>query len=397
VKVAFVTPRYGDEVVGGAELGARMLAERLVAQCGWEVEALTTCALEATTWADSYPAGTSDLRGVTVRRFPAASGRSPEFDACSERVLRAPHEASEADEQRWIELQGPVSPGLIDAIRATDAERVIFYPYLYHPTVCGIFEAGERAVMHPAAHDELPIRLPVFRRVFDAARGLAYHTEAERRFVETLFPVAHHREIVIGLGSDPEPGDPGAARERLGLDERPYLLCLGRVDDGKGTAMLARFFAEYKRRHPGPLRLVFVGPVVHRPPEDDNSAGDDIVLAGTVDETTKWGALRGALALVSPSAYESFSLVLLEAWNAGVPAVVNARCEATREHVLRSGGGLWFEDYLGFEVAIERLADSEPLRRALAARGGRYVEARYRWSGIIDRYARFLTEIPAGS
>ena len=346
MKVAFVTPRYGDEVVGGAELGARMLAERLVSQCGWEVEALTTCALDATTWADSYPAGTSDLRGVTVRRFASASGRSPDFDAFSTRVLRAPQEVSEGDERRWIELQGPVSPGLIDAIHATDAERVIFYPYLYHPTVCGIFEAGERAVMHPAAHDELPIRLPVFRRVFNAARGLAYHTEAERRFVESLFPVAHHREIVIGLGSDPQPGDPHAAREQMGLDERPYLLCLGRVDDGKGAAMLARFFLEYKRRHPGPLRLVFVGPVVHRPPEHD-----DIVVAGPVGEATKWGALRGAVALVSPSAYESFSLVLLEAWNAGVPVVVNARCEATREHVLRSGGGLWFRTDAEFEVA----------------------------------------------
>lgn len=392
MKVAFVTPRYGDEVVGGAELGARMLAERLVAQCGWQVEALTTCALEATTWAESYPDGVSDLRGVTVRRFSSASGRDPGFDAFSTRVLQAPHDVSPADEQRWIELQGPVSPGLIDAIRTTDADRVIFYPYLYHPTVCGIFEAADRAVLHPAAHDELPIRLPIFQRVFGAAQGLAYHTEAERRFVEQLFPVAHHREIVLGLGSDPEPGDAAAAREKLGLDDRPYLVCLGRVDDGKGTATLARFFIEYKRRHPGPLRLVFVGPVVHQPPSHV-----DIVVAGSVDEATKWGALRGATALVSPSAYESFSLVVLEAWNAGIPVVINARCEATREHVLRSGGGLWFEDYLGFEVALEQLTAPSALGRVLAARGGRYVEARYRWARIIDRYARFLTSLPIGT
>ncbi|MFN8035224.1 MAG: glycosyltransferase family 4 protein [Acidimicrobiia bacterium] len=388
MKVAFVTPRYGDEVVGGAELGARMVAERLVALRGWEVEVLTTCALQATTWADHYPAGASELRGVTVRRFPTTGRRAADFDEFSSRILHAPGDVSPADEQRWIEKQGPVAPELIDAIRASDAERLLFYPYLYHPTVCGLLEARERAVLHPAAHDELPIRLPVFRRVFGAARGLVYHTEAERHLVESLFPVAHHRAIVLGLGSDPEPGEADTARAAMGLDERPYLVCVGRVDEGKGTATLARFFAEYKRRHPGPLRLVFVGPVVHRP-----AGSGDVVVTGSVDEGTKWGLLRGATALVSPSAYESFSLVVLEAWNAGLPVIVNGRCEATREHVLRSGGGLLFEDYLGFEVAVERLTGDAALRGGLALRGGAYVESRYRWAHLIDRYARFLEDL----
>ena len=34
-KVAFVTPRYGPEVMGGAETAARQLAEHLTADCGW--------------------------------------------------------------------------------------------------------------------------------------------------------------------------------------------------------------------------------------------------------------------------------------------------------------------------------------------------------------------------
>lgn len=388
MKVAYVTPRYGTEVLGGAELGARMLAERLVSHCGWDVEALTTCALDASTWADSYPAGSTEVNGVRVRRFSSVSGRDRGFEAFSRRVLAAPHDAARADQERWIDLQGPVSPALIDAIRTSDADLVIFYPYLYHPTVRGIFAAGDRAVMHPAAHDEQPIRLPLFRDVFAAAGALVFQTEGERRFVERMFPVAHHRQIVLGLGSDPEPGDPIAARARLGLGDRPYLLCLGRVDDGKGAALLARYFAEYKQRRPGPLALVFAGPIVNRPRDHP-----DVVLAGPVDETTKWGALRGATALVSPSAYEAFSLVLIEAWNAGVPVVVNARCLATREHVARSGGGLWFEDYLGFEVGIDRLVGSSELRGVLASRGFAYVDTHYRWRRIIGRYSRFLTAV----
>ena len=65
--------------------------------------------------------------------------------------------------------------------------------------------------------------------------------------------------------------------------------------------------------------------------------------------------------MVNPSAYESFSLVLLESWSLGVPVLVNASCAATMEHCERSGGGLWFESYRSFEVTVERLvADGGP-------------------------------------
>ena len=50
MKLAFVTPRYGTEVIGGAETAARMLAERLCVRPGWEVEVLTSCALDHLTW-----------------------------------------------------------------------------------------------------------------------------------------------------------------------------------------------------------------------------------------------------------------------------------------------------------------------------------------------------------
>ena len=58
VKLAFVTPRYGTEVIGGAETAARMLAERLCRRPGWEVEVLTSCALDHLTWENTEPAGT---------------------------------------------------------------------------------------------------------------------------------------------------------------------------------------------------------------------------------------------------------------------------------------------------------------------------------------------------
>ena len=385
MKVAFVVPRYGTEVLGGAEYGARMLAERLVSQLGWQVEALTTCGSPPRTWADEYPPGDADLNGVRVRRFRSAAGRAAGFESFSARVLPAPENASPADQRRWIDLQGPVAPDLVAAAADGGADVVVFYPYLYWPTVRGVPAVGRRAVMHPAAHDEAPLRLPLFRDVFAGVGGLVFQTYGERRLVEERFPVAATPQVVMGLGVEPGAGTPEAARRALGLGDEPYLLCLGRVDDGKGTGVLARFFAALKARRPGPLKLVLAGPVVH-----PVAPHPDIVAAGPVPEEVKWGALRGAVALVSPSPFEAFSIVVVEAWTAGIPVLVNGFCAATAEHVARSGGGLAFTGYGQFEVAVSRLVADAGLAAQLACRGAAHAVRHFAWPSIMQRYGGFL-------
>lgn len=385
MKITYATHRYGVEIHGGAELACRMFAEQLAAQPGWSVEVLSTCAFDAVTWADHYGPGDSVVNGVHLRRFRSQSGRHVDFGDFSARVLANPARVSFGEAERWIHMQGPVCPDLIEAAVASDADLVVFYPYLYHPTVYGLPRVRQRAVMHPAAHDELPIRLPIFREVFGATKGFWFQTQEERRLVERLFPIAERPQIVGGLGVDSGEGDASVFREQAGLDERPYLVCLGRVDDTKGTGALARMFLAYKQRNPGPLALVFVGPVIHQP-----VSSPDIIVAGPVTEEAKWGALRGSLALVSPSAFESFSLVVMEAWGVGVPVVVNGLCATTREHCQDSGGGLWFDGYASFEVVVDRLVGEDKLRARLAAAGHRYVEMGYRWPAVIERYRRFL-------
>src|SRR6202035_2634289 len=179
-------------------------------------------------------------------------------DAFSSRVLRDPERADPRDQQQWMEQQGPVCPAAVDAAATSGADVVVVSPYLYWPTVAGAARLGRRAVMHPAAHDEAPRHLPLFRRVFEDVGGLVFYTDGERRLVQQLFPaVAATPQLVLGLGIEIGAGQPERCRADHGLDDNPYLLCLGRVDDGKGALMLAKFFAAYKRRRPGPLRLVF--------------------------------------------------------------------------------------------------------------------------------------------
>ena len=71
MRVAFIVQRYGTEILGGSEYHCRLIAEHLSAR--HDVEVLTTCAREYTTWENAYPEGADRVRGVTVRRMPQAN------------------------------------------------------------------------------------------------------------------------------------------------------------------------------------------------------------------------------------------------------------------------------------------------------------------------------------
>ncbi len=390
MKVAFVTPRYGTEVIGGAESAARMLAERLVHDLSWEAEVFSTCALDYVSWDDHFVPGTSDLNGVRVHRFRTRSGRRPEYYALDARVKGSPRSATLDEAREWVELQGPICPDLVDAALESACDVMSFYPYLYYPTVATIPLARRPSVLHPAAHDEPAMYLKVFSETFASADAFAYHTVSERRLVQKIHPVAEVPQAVLGLGvAEPCPAGRSGA-EISGVGDRPYLCSLGRVDDHKGSTMLAAFFREYKKRRPGPLALVMVGSVAASIPEHP-----DIVLTGGVSEEDKWDILAGASALVSPSAYESFSLVIMEAWLQSVPVIVNETCAVTVEHCERSGGGISFGSYYSFEACVDTLMSKPHAREVLAASGKRYVESNYSWPALVRKFESFYTGVAA--
>ncbi len=385
MKVAYVVPRYGPQIRGGAETGARMLAEHLVTDRGDQVEVFTSGALDALTWRDELPLGTEIINGVTVHRIGSEAGRGEGFHPLSGMLLADAAHASEQDCERWVDLQGPKSPDLLRAVEASDADVIAFYPYLYYPTIRGLPLVRDRAILHPAAHEEPALHLRVFDGLFAQCPGFAFHTRSERRLVVERFGVATTPQVVVGLGIEEVDGSAEAACAAFGLGEAPYLLCIGRVDDKKGTGILWRYFRSYKERHPGDLQLVLVGQIVD-PPDD----GRDIVLTGMVDDATKWGLLRGAHALIAPSPVESFSLTVIEGMTAGAPAIVNAVCGATREHCAESGAGMWFEGYAEFEAVLDRMLGDPVLHETMRQNGFRYVESTYRWPAVMERYGAFL-------
>lgn len=387
MRVTFVVQRYGPQIVGGAEAACRQFATRLAARA-FDVSVFTTCATESATWANALPAGESTDAGVRVRRFSTASERDPGFERLSRRVLSGdtPEPALEA---RWIRDQGPLVPELVEAIRAgaSGPDLWIFYTYLYYPTLLGLPLVAGRAVLHPALHDEPQARLPSVRSVIRAAAGIFLHSPEEWELLLALAGWPPAQLGAVGLGVEEGSGDPAAFRQAFGLGDGPYLLYLGRVDEGKGTGDLARMFAAFKARHPGPLKLVIAGPVVQAPP-----GHDDVVVTGVLTGEQRWGALQGATLFVHPSPAESFAIVLLEAWTVARPALVNAACPVTAGHARRSRGGLAYRDYADFEAALEILLADPAAAAALGANGAAYA-ARYRWDAVMDRYEAFLERV----
>jgi glycosyltransferase involved in cell wall biosynthesis len=93
-----------------------------------------------------------------------------------------------------------------------------------------------------------------------------------------------------------------------------------------------------------------------------------------------------------PSQYESLSLVLLEAWACAKPVLVNARSSVLVGQCRRAQGGIWYDSYEEFEVALD-LFDGE-LRERLGRQGQEHVRSAYNWSDTVLAYRDILDAVP---
>jgi glycosyltransferase involved in cell wall biosynthesis len=385
MRLLYVVQRYGEEVAGGAEQHARAFAERLVAR-GHDVTVLTTCAESYVDWANAYPHGWSELNGVAVFRTPVTKARNPHlFARFNSRISTAPGVRPLSVQREWMRMQGPYTPALVPWLRrhATAYDAVVFITYLYWTTWAGLQVCGGAVptLLHPTAHDEPPMRLSIFQEVMRLPDAFAFLTVEEAELVHQRFPGAPPGNVVgIGVEMD-QPGDADAFRRKFALGDTPYLLYVGRVDPAKGASELIEYFVAYKQRNPSDLKLVLLGELLV-----DDPGRADIVSTGFVDEATRNGALAGARALVHPSYFESFAMVLTETFAQRRPALVQQRCTVLDGHAHRSGAALPYAGFAEFEAAVDRMRNEPGLADAMGAAGRRYVEQEYDWSVVIARY-----------
>jgi len=389
MRVLFVVQRYGPEVAGGAEAACRDLATRLTRR-GHEVEVLTSRATSYVDWANAYPEGSSVEDGVTVHRLSVEHPRDPRFfGPLNGRVAWSSGRSPMFLQREWMRSQGPDLPGLVPWLEANAArfDVAVFVTYLYATTWAGLRVAAGLVptVLLPAAHDEPPLWLTLFDEMLRLPSAYAFLTEEEQLLVERRARV-RVPSAVLGLGVDLDTaGDAARFRASCAVGDRPYLLYVGRLDPGKGSDELYDYFTTYRARRDSRLALVVVGePVKPLPPHPD------VFTTGFVSDELKAGAIAGCEALVMPSYFESFSIVLVEAWAQRRPALVNGRCEVLRGQARRSGGALPYRGYAEFEAAVDLLTGDARVGPALGARGRAYTEARYRWDHVLDHTESLL-------
>src|SRR6478672_11120529 len=418
MKIAFIVQRYGTEILGGSEYHCRLIAERLAPK--HQVDVLTTCAQDYITWKNEYPEGTDRIRGVTVRRFANAKTRDIEaFNRYSEWIFTSPH--TRDDEIEWLRQQGPWCPALLEYLERNHNQYdvLIFFTYLYAPTVLGVRVAPHKSILVPTAHDEPAIHLEIYKELFSAPAGIAYNTDVERRFLTTHFSMRAVEEETVGCGVDlgqlprergDEDKDEAEPTEPVPDDERPpswrphlagrgvlfkrrhrlhgpLALYGGRIDPGKGCEELIEYFSSYVQDG-GDASLVLMGVKLMPLPEDPL-----IRFAGRLSDDERLQALEAATIVVVPSPYESLSLLALESFAVGTPILANARSEVLVDHCQKSNAGLYYADRDEFVESMKLLVADHRLRATMGRNGRAYVRKNYRWDVIIAKYEKMFARL----
>jgi glycosyltransferase involved in cell wall biosynthesis len=387
VKLAFVVQRYGADIAGGSELHCRELAQRLAGR--HEITVLTSCARDYVTWQNELPAGSSTDGPVRVIRFSVRQPRHlHDFASISDEVFEG-HASSEREEE-WFRQNGPQIPDLLDHLRTHGRtyDAVLFWTFRYYPSFFGLPIVRDRAVLLPTAEDDRAIHLNLAGEFFNTPAAFLFLTPEEATLVSTRAGRRLEPSAIIGTGL--EPAEPAPSRSGLRALNLPddYILYLGRVDRNKGCDTLLEYFQEYAAGAPD-ATLVLAGPVKLQIP-----AHPSIRSLGYVSDELRTALLAHARLLVVPSPYESLSIVLLEAWNHGVPALVNARCKVLEGQVRRANGGLHYRSFSEFSEALDYLRSHPHERRVLGEQGLAYVEREYRWDTVLPRIEALLTKIP---
>lgn len=382
MKIAFVVPRYGLEIVGGAEYHARVVAEHLKRY--HQIEVLTTCARDYRTWKNEYKEGIKLVNGIKVRQFKNKQEREiNKFREIEEKVFHHIH--GRDDEIAWINEQGPYCENLIEYIKNNKKEYdcYIFFTFRYYPTYYGIKSLEDKALIAPLAEDDPALNLTTTREIFETTKGIIYNAPEERELILKKVNFQEKEKIwdVVGCGIE-IPTNLERLKRSMDGD---YILYLGRIDGSKGCFTLFEYYQKAIAELKEIPKLILAGYNAIEIPNHEK-----IKYVGFISEEEKIRLLKNAKFLVMPSPYESLSLVTLEAMACGTPVLVNGECEVLKGHCLRSNAGLWYRNYGEFKECLKFLCSNEEISKKMGENGRVYVENNYSWKNIEEKYLQLL-------
>ena len=384
MKVAHVLLRF--DAPGGVETNVREVTRRLRAQ-GEEVEVFASDLYDEGRWerrSDYAPV----VDGVPVHRFPVRKRLIPG-------------------------LTMPMMIGLIDALSESGADVIHAHSHRYGHVLEAAAVADRLNIplvvsthYHPADQREPSLKRGLLRvqdvgfgmTAYRVAKALVVQTPREAALVREFAPAEKLRTIAPGIDlaawSSPELDRP----QGFELPE-DYFLFVGRLASNKGLPTLVEALSrlEGKERRP----LVLMGRDWGERAKLETQAhklgvGHLLRCLEYVESPSAYRAVvRRAHALVLPSEWEAFGLVLLEAMAAGTPIVATA--VGGVPDVLdggRAGRLVPFGDSAALAGAMRAVSDDRSQTDRLLAAASERVRG-FDWSVTVDRHRALYREVRA--
>jgi glycosyltransferase involved in cell wall biosynthesis len=249
-------------------------------------------------------------------------------------------------------------------------------------------------------------RFVLYRLVLPSADHVFVQTDRMRDDVCSK-GIRREKLTPVVMGIDPEVASPDriAPADDARLRGKRVLVYLGALDREPGISVLLEMLSILKQQFPDVL-LVLVGHArdkvqdrFFRRRADELGVADAIVWTGWLPMREGWRYVRAAEIGLSP--FPRHPLLdcgsptkVVEYLALGIPVVANDNPD--QERVLRDGGGGLCVPLTGrdFAQAVSRLLTDEPLRRAMASSGQRYVRASRSYLTlaklVADKYAELV-------
>jgi phosphatidylinositol alpha-1,6-mannosyltransferase len=262
---------------------------------------------------------------------------------------------------------------------------------------------------HEVGWAQLPAARQMLQRIARGADVVTYLGEyTRRRLAAAVDGLTDLQRLPPGVDTDVFSPDVDGTevRARLGLGDRPVVVCVSRLVPRKGQDVLIRALPEIRRRVPGAaLLLVSGGPDAPRLQRLAVQTGvaDDVVFTGSVE----WADLPGYYAAGDVFAMpcrtrrrgldvEGLGIVYLEASATGLPVVAGDSGGAP--DAVREGETGYVVNGRSVADVADRvatlLADRE-LAAKMGAAGRAWVEEEWRWDTLAARMGDLLSGTPS--
>ena len=295
--------------------------------------------------------------------------------------------------------------------------------FLTHPSTITHLHTGDvclpRSVTGVMRMLRLPpaivtVHSPFTTMVATDSRAQYWARSIDVRRDTVISPSRHGREAQIRLGVNPArvqtifncvdgdkfgSGHAEPVLELLGLDRRtPLIVFSSRLDPQKRPLdAIEAFRLLCETDTSAHLAMIGNGVLEHEVREATRAAGllDRVHLMGYCDDVPNW--LAAATAWILPTAYENFSLAVLEAQAAGC-AIVSTRCQGNEEILHDGVDAVVTEvgDVAAMANGLRKVLGDADFRSALQA-GARRSSSQHTLRRMIDDYDSTYTAVLNGS